>query len=546
MRRIALLATVVVAVAAVAAGAVPAAQQVTTANDGVVHSDFNGDGYADLAIGAPSEGVGGAARAGAVHVLYGGPNGPSATNSQLFTQASPGVSGAPETGDFFGHALAAGDFDGDVYADLAIGVPREDISDKEDAGLVEILSGSPQGLTATGENFSFASATGEARCECRFGEALAAGDFDDDGKADLAVGAPERRTGVIERLIGGRLRLESGAVVLLDGSGDGLRESANPLLKPPDDGGNLITDAYIQIWDMREVGAALAAGDHDGDGDDDLAVAMPGARVTYGGYLNPVYFVDREAGLVALYNGSGAGVRSDQRVRFLWQEDFPASSVKDGDRFGSELAFGDFDGNGREELAIGAHMTNIGDAVAAGKVYVLDSARNETRWTQGPLADASPEKDDLFGFALATGDFNGDGRDELVVAAPFENFGGKTNAGMVHVLRGTSTGLSATGAQIFHQNKPNVAGGAEDKDVFGFALGVGNYGGNAQGQAVRADLAIGVYGERVDGKDGAGMVHVLFGSSTGVTASGSQYWTQDSPGVADQVGIGDRFGGALP
>jgi hypothetical protein len=86
----------------------------------------------------------------------------------------------------------------------------------------------------------------------------------------------------------------------------------------------------------------------------------------------------------------------------------------------------------------------------------------------------------------------------------------------------------------------------ESGDTFALALGVGNFNGDIQGTRGRDELAIGVPGEKVSGKGRAGLVHVLFGSSSGVTATGSQIWTQDSPGIADQVGIGDNFGGSLP
>lgn len=86
--------------------------------------DFNGDGYADLAIGAPGE-DGGAneSNAGAVNVLYGDSTGLITAGDDLWTQDSPGIKGVNEDDDRFGAALACGDIDGDTYDDLAIGVP---------------------------------------------------------------------------------------------------------------------------------------------------------------------------------------------------------------------------------------------------------------------------------------------------------------------------------------------------------------------------------------------------------------------------------------
>ena len=72
-------------------------------------TDFNGDGYGDLAVGVPNESINGKANAGSVNVVYGSASGLSATivlPDQMFTQDSSNVEGTSETGERFGHALA--------------------------------------------------------------------------------------------------------------------------------------------------------------------------------------------------------------------------------------------------------------------------------------------------------------------------------------------------------------------------------------------------------------------------------------------------------
>jgi hypothetical protein len=111
--------------------------------------DFNHDGFTDLAIGVPGEDIGAATSAGSVNVLYGTHTSLSAVNDQLWQQGKQGVEGSPDPGDEFGAALAAGDFNGDGFADLAIGVPGEN----EGKGGLNVLDGGPTSLSAPSNNF---------------------------------------------------------------------------------------------------------------------------------------------------------------------------------------------------------------------------------------------------------------------------------------------------------------------------------------------------------------------------------------------------------
>src|SRR6185503_10360710 len=156
--------------------------------------DFNGDDRDDLAIGVRFERVGDdGIGAGAVNVLYGSSSGLTSSGDQFWTQDSAGIESGAENNDAFGSALAAGDFDKDGFADLAVGVPGEGVGTKLAIGAVSVIRGSSSGLTSTNDQFWTQDSSGvldAAEDKDGFGSALATGDFDNDGFADLAIGLP--------------------------------------------------------------------------------------------------------------------------------------------------------------------------------------------------------------------------------------------------------------------------------------------------------------------------------------------------------------------
>ncbi|MFI6360230.1 FG-GAP and VCBS repeat-containing protein [Streptomyces sp. NPDC050743] len=144
--------------------------------------DFDKDGHGDIAIGLPDHDNG----KGAVTVWRGGSSGPS--GSTTFTQATAGVSGTPEADDNFGRDLSAADTNGDGYADLAVGVPLEDVDGHEDQGGVHVFRGGSGGLTGTRSSWIAQTAAGPVTVDAEFGYTVHLRDLTGDGKADLAIG----------------------------------------------------------------------------------------------------------------------------------------------------------------------------------------------------------------------------------------------------------------------------------------------------------------------------------------------------------------------
>jgi hypothetical protein len=426
MRRTALVVGCVLLVAAATVS--PASAQPTASSPSDVAADFNHDGIADLAVGVPGEND----IAGAVNVLYGAGSGLSGTGGQVFFQ----VGGTAEFRDRFGSAQAAGDFNGDGFADLAAGASGEDVGSIDDAGAVSVLYGSAGGLTTSGGRL-FTQVASAVEGGDEFGWALAAGDFNRDGFADLAAGAPGEAVGSA----GG-----AGAVSVLLGSAAGLTAT----------GGRLFTQVGGLVESADQFGAAQAAGDFNGDGFADLAAGASGEDV---GSID-------DAGAVSVLPGSAGGLTTTGGRLFTQLGSAPESF----DVFGFALAAGDFNHDGFADLAAAAPLEDVGTVGDAGALSVLPGSAAGLTTTGGRLftqVGGLVEAGDEFGEQLASGDFNHDGFADLAAAAPTEDVGTVQKAGAISVLPGSAGGLTSTGGLLFTQNSPGVPGTAETFDQFG-------------------------------------------------------------------------------
>jgi subtilisin family serine protease len=208
----------------------------------------------------------------------------------------------------------------------------------------------------------------------------------------------------------------------------------------------------------------------------------------------------------------------------------------------------DFNKDGFDDTVIGAPGEDHGTTKTdGGVVHVLYGSASGPRgvgsqmWSQDSsgIADAV-EAGDRFGEATTTGDLNNDGYDDLVVGAPYEDVGSIKDAGMIHVLLGSPSGLRSTGSTIWTSDSPSVPGNAEPADRFGATLAAGRFDASPG-----SDLAIGSPGEAVGSAAKAGAVHVVRGASGGLTSSGAVQWTQDSAGIDFLAEAGDAFGASL-
>src|SRR4051794_5535650 len=290
-------------------------------------ADFNGDGVADLAIGAPGEPVGGVG-AGAVHVLYGAASGLSATGNQRVTKATQGVPGDPQDNESFGLTLATGDFNDDGFSDLAIGAPGAAAAHFGE-GLVDVLYGSADGLSGPGsqEWVEGDVAGGTSGDEHQFGASLAAGDFDHDGADDLAVG-------ITGETVSGQ-SFAGAAGVLYGNDGTGLSANSSQLITEDDLPGG-------QPHASADFGQALTAADFGAGSQDDLVVGAPGD-------------VDGsvDAGSVSIVYGSPTGLNTNTAATLV-ASSLPGSNPSENSKFGSALTWGHLVGNGLADIVVGA------------------------------------------------------------------------------------------------------------------------------------------------------------------------------------------------
>ena len=384
--------------------------------------DFNRDGFDDLAIGVPNATVDGTIRAGAVVVIFGSRDGLANTDSmpsQVWDQVALGAEGDAQAESNFGEALLAADFNDDMVDDLAIGVPDKTVDTVANAGEVRVLYGvNQQGLQLTnnqtwhqnvdrGTEILDAAETGD-----RFGAALAAGDFNADGNADLVVGIPNE---AINNISG------AGAIsVIFGNSVDRLTTANNQFWHQ----GLSTLEGVAEVDD--NFGFAIAAGDINNDGLDDVAVGVPGQNVAGAADAGTVHVLfSASRGIVA----SGNTILDQSLTGF-------GESPEANDRFGSSLAAEDIRPfNPGDEIIIGVPNEDF-TAADVGLVHIVGTTTNgvfeseELRPNDFGLQETAGE---LFGHALATGDFDGDPRSDLAIGIPLDEVEGTAQAGATAV-----------------------------------------------------------------------------------------------------------------
>ncbi|MFF2012291.1 FG-GAP-like repeat-containing protein [Streptomyces sp. NPDC058195] len=397
--------------------------------------------------------------------------------------ASPGRTGAAA-------AVPREDFNGDGYPDLAFTAPGGTVDGKAKAGYVGVVYGSGTGLkTSTKQVFSQNSPgiPDDAEAGDAFGSSTASADLDKDGYADLVIGAGGEQNGTFRKagsltvIWGGERGLSGGATLL---SGD---------------------------EEFAEIGIRTVVGDFNGDGAMDV-VTLRGSTIH----------------LLSGPFGRDGSAASARMIRDL-----------DDLRY-KEIAAGDFNGDGRDDLASAVHD---GDEYDARRILVHSGGANGLADT--PTTVKRPDGYSLQGGeTIAAGHINGDKYADIVVGRIVEGYDSDLDypralGGMITYVPGGASGPQGTKAKVLNQDSAGIPGVAEVHDAFGSSLSVGDMNGDGFG-----DVAVGVFREDIVNKKDAGSVLVLPGTASGPTGTGTIGFNQDTADVPGAAEAGDLFGAA--
>ncbi len=509
--------------------------------DGIAISDFsgrsvasagdvNGDGFADVIIGAFGADPGGDNYAGESYVVFGKASG-FAPSLDLF--ALDGTNGFRLDGidpnDFSGRSVAsAGDVNGDGFDDVIIGADGGDPGGDNYAGESYVVFGKASGFApsldlATLNGTNGFRLDGIDAADFSGVSVASAGDVNGDGFGDLIVGA-----------YGGDPGGDStaGESYVVFGKASGFAASLDLATL---NGSNGFRLDGIDASDFSGYSVA-SAGDINGDGFDDLIIGA--SRADPGG--------DNYAGESYVVFGKASGFPSAFDLATLnGTNGFRLDGIDVGDQSGLSVASaGDVNGDGFADFVIGAGFADPGGDTSAGESYVVFGKASgfaasldlsTLNGSNGFRLDGIDVGDQSGRSVASAGDVNGDGFDDLIIGARYGDPGGDSAAGESYVVFGQASGFAAS-LDLAALNGTNGfrLDGIDGSDYSGRSVASA---GDVNGDGF-ADLVIGAPNADALGDSNAGESYIVFGRKpdTAVNRAGT---------VASQTLAGGDFGDAL-
>ncbi|MBF0161098.1 MAG: DUF4347 domain-containing protein, partial [Magnetococcales bacterium] len=462
--------------------------------------DINGDGFDDLIIGAASAAPHGLSAAGSSYVLFGNASG---FHTPLNLSSLQGSNGFRLDGDSAGawsggSVRSAGDVNGDGFDDLIVGAYMAAANALSSSGSSHVVFGKADGFAATLNLSSLNGSTGfrldgEAAGDSSGFSVSSAGDVNGDGFDDLIIGAM-------------RARSSAGSSYVVFGRAHGF-QAAISLASLDGTTGFRLDGEAADTWSGESVSSA---GDVNGDGFDDLIIGAKSAdpnSITSAGSCYVVFGKARgfaTALNLSSLNGS-TGFRLDGAAAF--------------DRLGDAVrSAGDVNGDGFDDLIVGASGAEPHDITAAGSACVIFGKSSgfaavinlsALNGSNGFRLDGETARGNLGISVDSAGDINGDGFDDLIVGA---DRGTPTHAlyhaGSSYVVFGKATGFAAAIplSSLNGSNGFRVDGGAAHDYSGGSVSSAGDVNGDGFD-----DLIIGAKRADPNTLARAGSSYVVFG-----------------------------------